>query len=87
MQFARAFVRACALALGSGDEQVIAMDGQRAGIPVGGDETQSGNVPESAVGGFADSSIEPLLSTLEVSNTATAFSEASATNSRLPSAD
>ncbi len=32
-------VRAAALALGGGDEKIIADDGERAGVPLGGDET------------------------------------------------
>ena len=39
---AHAFVRARALAFGGGDEQIVAVDGEGAGVPVGGNEAESG---------------------------------------------
>src|SRR5580700_7082581 len=45
---AHGFVRAGALAFGGGDEQVVALNGQGAGVPVGGDETES-EQPDRAV--------------------------------------
>ena len=38
---AHAFVWARALAFGGGDEEVVALDGEGAGVPVGGDEAES----------------------------------------------
>ncbi len=37
---AHAFVRARALAFGGGDEEIVALNGEGAGVPVGGDETE-----------------------------------------------
>src|SRR5208282_864023 len=42
-QRAQHVVRAAAFALGSSDEQIVARDGERARIPLGGDETEGAN--------------------------------------------
>ncbi len=40
-RLAHPFVRACALALGGRDQEIVAVNGERAGVPVGGDESES----------------------------------------------
>ena len=39
-RLAHVFVGARAFAFGGGDEEVVAVNGERAGVPVGGNETE-----------------------------------------------
>ena len=64
-----------ALPFRGGDEKIVALHRKRAGIPVGGDESQA----QAAAAESLERSLR-----VEVSNTATASSEESATNRYLP---
>src|SRR5712691_9265155 len=39
---AHTFVWTCALAFGGGDEEIVALNGDGAGVPIGGDEAERG---------------------------------------------
>jgi hypothetical protein len=76
-RLAHIFVGARAFAFGGGDEQIVAVNGERTGIPVGGNETEAA----------CEISTFELAICWERSKTATASNEESATNRYLPSED